>query len=369
MRKLWLVLLIPAILISCSDGNEPRPINNGTGGGPTSGGGSNSSDWLIPQSQVFDGGPGKDGIPSVDNPQFGSIDETRNDLADNEFVVVVQSGGEVRAYPHNILDWHEIVNDALPGDLNIALTYCPLTGTAIGWDRVRPSDGRLTTFGVSGLLYNTNLMPYDRISGSYWSQMLNLSVNGERIGEEVKRYQVVEMNWEAYKANFPQGRVMTRNTGINRPYGSYPYGNYLTEDRFLFPVESNDNRLFSKERVHGVQIGGITRVYRFESFMDNPVITDQIAGQNIVLFGDIGGSFIVSFNEKAINDEILVFQSVENGTNGVIFSDQLGNQWNMFGEALSGPNVGEKLEPTPSYIGFFFSWGAFNDNVEIFGAG
>jgi len=116
-----------------------------------------STDWLIPQSEVFDGGPGKDGIPSVDNPNFSAIAEI-DFLDPQDLVVAIKAGDEIKVYPHPILDWHEIVNDEING-IPLALTYCPLTGTAIAWKRT--INGKETTFGVSGLLYNSNNLPKD----------------------------------------------------------------------------------------------------------------------------------------------------------------------------------------------------------------
>ena len=123
--------------------------------------------WSIPNEQVLDGGPGKDGIPSVDNPIFYDI--SQNTVYEEEDLVVgYKRDTAARAYPHVVLDWHEIVNDEING-FPMTITYCPLTGTAIGWDRT--IDGNVTTFGVSGLLYNSNLIPYDRRTNSNWSQM------------------------------------------------------------------------------------------------------------------------------------------------------------------------------------------------------
>ncbi|MEL6945943.1 MAG: DUF3179 domain-containing (seleno)protein, partial [Bacteroidota bacterium] len=176
--------------------------------------------WLIPKSEVRDGGPGKDGIPSIDNPIF--IDaETADFLDPDDLIVGVKVGDDIRAYPHLILDWHEIVNDQLD-DLALSLNYCPLTGTAIGWNRT--IDGNTTTFGVSGLLYNTNLMPYDRLTNSTWSQMRLDCVGGELKGESADLYPVVETTWANWKKRYRNTKVLSTNTGFNRRYGQYPYG-------------------------------------------------------------------------------------------------------------------------------------------------
>lgn len=322
-----------------------------------------NSEWTIPTTAVFDGGPGKDGIPSIDNPSFADIASQETNIPDDDLVVVVKAGDEIKAYAHNILDWHEIVNDAFDDGLSLALTYCPLTGTAIGWNR--EINGSVTTFGVSGLLYNSNLIPYDRATDSYWSQMLNESVSGELINQAIVRYPVSEMTFAAFKEEFPDGKVLTRNTGFNRTYGLYPYGSYLTTDNTLFPVDRRDDQIFSKERVLGVQTGNLTRVYQLSLFESDNFLTDTMDGQDLIIFGNQAQGYANAYIAKTLNDEVLTFESID-GPNGVVARDQFGNEWNLFGEAVSGPNAGETLRSAPAYIGFYFAWVAFNADVEIF---
>ena len=155
---------------------------------------SGSQEWLVPSNEVRDGGPGQDGIPSIDTPNFSTVSQV-GFLNPNDIVIAIETEGGVKAYPHPILDWHEIVNDDLAGGKSLALTYCPLTGTAIGWDGM--VNGNKTTFGVSGLLYNSNLIPYDRVTDSNWSQMSHKCVNGPLIGTEIGTFHVVEMSFNA----------------------------------------------------------------------------------------------------------------------------------------------------------------------------
>lgn len=170
--------------------------------------------WLIPVAEVRDGGPGKDGIPAIDNPNFISASAVTY-LNDNDLVLGFADGNNVSAYPHSILDWHEIINVDTENH-SIAVIYCPLTGTGIGWDRV--INEKKTTFGVSGLLYNSNIIPYDRLTGSNWSQLLLKSVNGELSGTLPKTYNLIETTWKTWKAMYPASRVVSTNTGFNRNY-------------------------------------------------------------------------------------------------------------------------------------------------------
>ncbi|MEM9985752.1 MAG: DUF3179 domain-containing protein [Bacteroidota bacterium] len=225
---------------------------------------SSDPDWAIPSNRVLDGGPGKDGIPSLENLSFIAPEEVGY-LDGDDLVVGFKAGDDARAYPHRILDWHEIVNDLLDDEVYVSINYCPLTGTASAWNRV--INNEVTTFGVSGKLYSTNLMPYDRETDSYWSQMRFDCVNGSLIGEEAETYMIVETTWTTWRTMFPDSKILTPQTGFNRDYTRYPYGDYLTNDDFLiFPLEYDDTRLGRKDRVHGVIINGRAKVYPLNLF-------------------------------------------------------------------------------------------------------
>ena len=163
------------------------------------------SEWLIPASQIVDGGPGKDGIPSLDNPDFIDLSEATF-IPDDRMVLGLRVGDEIMAYPHQVLDWHEIVNDEADGK-SVAVLFCPLTGTGMAWNR--NINGTITEFGVSGLLFKNNLIPYDRSTDSNWSQMLQQSVNGTLSGLQTSVYPVVETSWATWKELYPDSRVPT----------------------------------------------------------------------------------------------------------------------------------------------------------------
>jgi len=319
-----------------------------------------SETWLIPEERVLDGGPGKDGIPAINDPKFDKASATTY-LSDEDIVIGFKHDGIIKAYPHLILDWHEIVNDEINNSA-FAITYCPLTGTAINWNRT--FNGVTTTFGVSGLLYNSNLIPYDRETDSNWSQMQLKCVNGELIGTEASTFQLVETSWKSWKEMYEDSEVMTTQTGFARNYGSYPYigrnGDYREESYLIFPVENSDNRLDAKERVHGVIEGEEVRVFRFEEFENElNIIEDNLGGQNIAVIGSKQDNYIVSF---IINDEELRV----NRSGEAVFKDQNDNVYNIFGEIIEGPDTGNKLASTQSFIGYWFSWAAFYPEVDIY---
>ncbi|MDX2443933.1 MAG: DUF3179 domain-containing (seleno)protein [Bacteroidales bacterium] len=221
-----------------------------------------SGEWLIPSNEVFNGGPGKDGIPALLNPELGSLSNI-NYLENDDLVLGFVLNNEARAYPHKILNWHEIINDKIQGK-DIIVTYCPLTGTGIGWNQFLHE--KSSTFGVSGLLYNSNLIPYDRETDSYWSQIRLECVKGSRKGEKIENIQLVETTWNTWVKMFPDTKVVSSNTGYSRNYTRYPYGDYKSSNDLIFPVSIDDERLHPKEVVHGIILNNKAKIYRYEHF-------------------------------------------------------------------------------------------------------
>lgn len=320
------------------------------------------NDWLIPVDEVLDGGPGKDGIPSVDNPKFTNASSITF-LRESDLVIGYSFNGIEKAYPHIILDWHEIVNDGI-GNQPYAITYCPLTGTAINWSR--EINGTSTTFGVSGLLYNSNLIPYDRSTDSNWSQMQIQCVNGDLIGQIPNTYSTIETTWETWQEMFPDSQVMNLETEFNRPYGSYPYinsnGDYRETSFLIFPIDNDDDRLPRKERVLGVINEDNAIVFRFDDFSAGRSIASLNYGsQEIVVFGSQQENYLVAYQSGG-----RVFTAPGSSEGNVVAQDESGNSYNLFGSIIEGPDLGQQLEPTNSFIGYWFSWPAFYSNVEIY---
>ncbi len=319
-------------------------------------------EWLLPEHRIFDGGPGRDGVPSIDNPTFVNIAVAEPFNRASDLVVILRLAKETKIYPYTILDWHEIVNDVIANEY-VALTYCPLTGTAMAWDRHLALG--ITTFGVSGLLYNTNLIPYERDTGSEWSQMLMKGVRGWYKGKPAKSFKIMETNWSTAKILFPNARVLNVETGFDRPYGEYPYGDYReASSRLLFPIVPVDERLHLKERVHGVVINEQAKVYRFNLFSNGTrILADQFQDKSIVIIGNEALNFIVSFESSLSNGELLEFSTSDQSP--TLFNDQLGNTWNLFGEAISGPNQGASLTSPNSLMGYWMSFSSFYPNPII----
>ena len=350
-----LLIIIIVGLFSCRNVFRQGSENiNATGTG----------DWLIPKEKVVDGGPGKDGIPAISHPKFLTINQVKF-LKDDDLVIGIRRGGVIRAYPHPILNWHEIVNDWL-GDLPLAITYCPLTGSAIAWKRV--VQGQVTTFGVSGLLYNNNLIPYDRATDSNWSQMLMECVNGPLIRTFAEVYPVVETSWRTWRTFYPGTEVLSTETGYQRNYSVYPYGDYRTNNDFLlFPNLTNDDRrLPRKMRVLGIIVDKATRVYPLPRFSSEiQVINDQFQGHPIVIAGSRRWNFAVAYFRVDSEGNEIQFTAVQNEP-PVIMQDQAGNRYDLLGKVVQGPNRGRQLQAVRSFISYWFAWGAFYPNAEIY---
>lgn len=317
-----------------------------------------SNTWLIPSDKIRDGGPGKDGIPSIDNPMF--TDASSVFLSDDDLIVGIKQGDVAKAYPHYVIDWHEIVNDEVNG-VNTTISYCPLTGTAFAWESL--ADNSFTTFGVSGLLYNSNLILYDRQTDSNWSQILQQCVNGELIGDIPEKLMVIETTWKTWKDSFPNSLVLNSNTGFSKPYGTYPYGPYKTNnDFFLFVPEILNPALPNKQRVFAILDNNQSRVYKFSDFNGGNVVRESFFNKNYLVVGD--ENIIVAFEMNASMSNLTFTYDFQDSE--VFFKDNEGSKWNMFGEAIEGPREGQKLNSANSVTSMWFAIAAFFPNPIIY---
>ena len=351
------VISVLMFLLACAPKDKGGLFWNGDNGNENPGG--EAGDWLIPEDEVFGGGPGKDGIPSVDNPLFIQATDV-NFLKDDDLVIAVYFEDEVKVYPHVILDWHEIVNDNI-GDHYFALTYCPLTGTGINWNR--KINGSVTEFGVSGLLYNSNLIPYDRRTDSNWSQIRMDCVNGELQKTEASTYPIFESTWETIK-QIPNISVLSTETGFSRDYGRYPYGSYKTKNDFLiFPVSNEDDRLKQKDRVIGIIEGDEVKVYGFDTFLgeEEALVLDFIDAREIAVIGNKSMNYFQTFFlESARTYDLLRNQYP------LILADDLGNKYDILGKVVEGPAIGTRLSQPNAFMGYWFAFAAFYPDLDLY---
>lgn len=231
----------------------------------------------VPADEVLAGGPPRDGIPALMTPRVQSAAEAG--WADDEMVLAIAIGGEARAYPIAILSWHELVNDELGGQ-PILVSYCPLCGTGLAFDR--RAGGRARTFGVSGLLYRSDLLLYDRETESLWSQIASEAVTGPALGTRLRLLRSEMARWGEWKRDHPATTVLSPDTGHRRDYGRSPYGDYAVSERLYFPVPQ-DARYHPKMPTLGARlVGGPARAYpAAELVRAGGSVEDRLAGRAI----------------------------------------------------------------------------------------
>ena len=312
---------------------------------------------LIPLDKIKGGGPPKDGIPSIDNPIFTDV-QNSNFMSDSDVVIGLEINGESKAYPLFILVWHEIVNDKV-GGTPVSVTYCPLCYTNQVFERI--IDGQEVEFGTSGKLYNSNLLMYDRLTESYWSQALGVAVKGELSGYNLNIIPFDVITWGDWKTLHSDTLVMTTDTGHIRSYATDPYGSYYTEPRIMFPVDYSDDRMFPKEIILGFNQDDIYKAYKQNDIESNIILNDSI-GEIPVMLVSLFSQNSRAF-ERTIDDQILDFVYVDNK-----ITDTLTNsEWNYDGLSISGKYEGKQLERIPIEPGFWFAWVAFHPETLVFG--
>jgi hypothetical protein len=207
---------------------------------------------LVPLENIQHGGPPRDGIPAIDQPKF--IDSDKADhISDEEPVLGLVLNGQARAYPISILNWHEIVNDKIGGK-PITISYCPLCGTGMAFDGAGAG-----SFGVSGLLYNSDMLPLTTIP-------------------------LLHTSWKHWKSVHPDGKVLSKDTGYTRDYSRSPYLGYSQSDRLYFKVDNRDNRYHNKENIIALSIGGKHKVWPFSELMrSKSPLKDHLNGEDLII--------------------------------------------------------------------------------------
>ena len=237
----------------------------------------------VPVSEILRGGPGRDGIPALTTPNVmpGEAAPWR----DGDRVIGVVRNGQARAYPIAILNWHELVNDTLGGD-PILVSFCPLCGTGMVFDR--RVDGQVRSFGVSGLLYQSDLLLYDRETESLWSQIAAKAITGASSGRSLTLIRSKHETWGRWRARHPDTSVLSPKTGHSRSYERTPYAGYETSSQLYFPVRL-DRRYHPKARTLGIRTAaGIERAYPAEEVVKaGGEVTENLDGVRIsVIYHD-----------------------------------------------------------------------------------
>ena len=252
--------------VAITDSNREVLVTNGTR-------------HSIPLNEILPGGPGKDGIPSIDDPQFLTVAEA-GFMEDSDVGIGLIVNGDVRFYPYRILVWHEIVNDTV-GEEPVLVTYCPLCATGVVFER--QVNGVVEEFGVSGRLWQSNLLMYNRSANSadesLWSQVLGEAVVGTHTGNRLPIVRSDVVRWGEWKEANPDTVVLSQDTGASRNYARDPYGDYYTNESVSFGATFNDDRLHPKDLVHGIEIDGQHKAYYDGALVGT--VNDTFAGKAI----------------------------------------------------------------------------------------
>ncbi len=280
-RRRFLLASSAAIAAACAPRVElPQPTSAAGSSGPR-------VDELDEISQMItSGGPPPDGIPPVEKPTYLSIAEASKVWKDDALVDTFVIDGQRRAYVRFITVWHEIVNETAGGK-PISITYCPLTGSTLVFSGVL-ANGRATTFGTSGMLYNSNLVMYDRATKSMWPQLLGVAVRGDLKGQQLTEIGgAVTTTFGRWKAKFPNGVVLSKETGHTRAYGTWPYGDYDTAGEPFFPIRYRDDRFPSKKLIVGVRQNGAALAIPKDEFAQRKEASIEVGGRALVARYDV----------------------------------------------------------------------------------
>ena len=333
------------------------------------------SKHTVPYSEILSGGPPKDGIPAIDSPKHVSVSEADEWLEPVEPVVLVRVGEEARAYPIQILMWHEIVNDSLGGK-PLMVSFCPLCNTAIAFER--EFDGQIFDFGTTGRLRYSNLIMYDRQTETWWQQATGEAIAGEYARAQLAFYPASIVSWADFKAAYPNGTVLSRETGHNRSYGRNPYLGYddVNQSPFLYRGKETPDQLVPMARVLTLDLGGEAVAYPYETLSSLGAVNDTVGGQRVVVFWvkgtasaldsvqipegrDVGAAIAYS---AEVDGQTLTFEFAD----GFFRDKETGSEWDILGRAVSGTLQGVQLTELPAINHFWFSWAAFRPETRVY---
>ncbi len=311
-----------------------------------------------------------EGIPALTLPAIVAADDPRAQYLDpTSRVLGVVVDGQARAYPHNILWWHEIVNDTIGGEW-ISVTFCPLTGSGLAFDP--HVAGERLELGVSGLLFANNLVLYDRLSRDVYGPQLAVEgkCHGFR-GQEMTLRGVQEMSWGRWLALHPNTKVVGDRTGFSRAYEVYPYGSYdRVGNNELLVRMSTDRTRPMKERVLAVRgEEGDGRGYPFGELRllgDRAAVNEFLGVPYAVFYEADDGEAAVAY-AATVDGTPLLFEVAPGG----LYRDlETGSLWTFGGEAVSGTLAGRRLAPLANaYVLFWFAWRHFEPRARWFSGG
>ncbi|MFH1712387.1 MAG: DUF3179 domain-containing protein [Patescibacteria group bacterium] len=309
--------------------------------------------YLVPPEQIYDSGTGTEGVPAIDNPKFISVTAADEFLADDLFGIDVEVDGQHRFYSYQILNWHEVVNDEFNGK-KIAVTMCAFCRTPIVFER--EVDGQVLEFENAGKIYNNNFLIKDRQTESLWWQLKGLAISGELIETELNVYPSIAMKWKDWKKAYPNGEVLSTETGYVRDYTRHPFGTYDESKMIYFPLNHvEEARLQPKWIVQGLANDNEQIAFADIIMKGVGAANEELGGMNLAALWDFDmeitrvfkaelGSAVVALNYSFEDDEYT--------------DEETGSVWNAQGYAVSGKRSGAQLEQIDTIESFWFCWAA-----------
>ena len=312
-----------------------------------------------------------DSIRSIDRPCFESPDQAAPLLHETDLIIGVERDGDARAYPVNLLSYHEIVNDVVGGE-PLAITWCPLCASAVVYDR--RVGGRTLEFGVSGFLYRSNLMLFDRKTGSLWSQLLGGAVTGRMRGAKLRGLPFVQQTWAAWREEHPRTKVLTiRRDELGEKFtepssqssargveeSNSPYGTYVSKVPVYFP---NSHRgVPDASLVLGVVDGGRSKAYVVLALQRRRALNDVLAGEPLLLAADDDSLSVHAFSRR-VGTRTLTFRAVRGG----LADRETRSRWSAAsGRAFAGPLAGARLERVSATPAYWFAWRNFHPATAV----
>ena len=329
----------------------------------------------VEPSEIMSGGPPKDGIPPIDRPSFISQADAAGWLADNEPVIAFEHGGVARAYPLQILIFHEIVNDEIGGK-PFSVTFCPLCNASIVFER--EIEGEVLDFGTTGRLRKSDLIMYDRQSESWWQQFTGTGIIGDYTGTKLTQVPSQIVSFETFKDAFPEGEVLSKETGFQRQYGRNPYQGYDSIDNNPFLYRGDiDPRLPAMERVLSVPSGDGYQLVPLSALAEQPLLSLELEDSPVVVIAT--GTAASALDDSSIADSrdvpaAAAFAATHDGEamefelrDGKIYDKATGSTWNALGHATAGELAGQRLQQLDGGVHFAFAWLAFDPDASIYG--
>jgi len=335
----------------------------------------------VPYDEILSGGPPKGGIgvdrgiPAIADPAFVSVSIADGWLKPVEPVILVQVGDEAKAYPIQILMWHEIVNDVV-GGAPLAVTFCPLCNTAIAFERT--VNGQVMDFGTTGRLRYSNLIMYDQQTETWWQQATGEAIVGELLGAQLVFQPASIIAWSDFKAAYPDGKVLSNDTGFSRRYGVNPYSGYddINNAPFLYDGPTTPDILPPIARVLTIDLNDEAAAYPYDVLQQVNVVNDAVGGTEVVVLWAAGTASALDAGSLAggrdVGAAVAYARKLDGETltftfdGSKIVDNETGSEWDVSGRAVAGSLAGKQLTPVVAVNHFWFSWAAFKPETRIY---